>query len=48
MVQTIIYIIMGLIIGFILLAMLIGKILNSSFKNREDPNIIKKWKEEAK
>jgi len=48
MVQTIIYIIMGLIIGFILLAMLVGKILNSGFKNREDPNIIKKWKEEAK
>jgi hypothetical protein len=45
MVQTIIYIIIGLIVGFILLAMLIGKMLNSGFKNREDPNIIKKWKE---
>ena len=48
MVQTIIYIITGLIIGFILLAMLVGRILNSDFKNREDPNIIKKWKEEAR
>jgi uncharacterized membrane-anchored protein YhcB (DUF1043 family) len=48
MVQTIIYIIIGLIVGFILLTMLVGKLLNSSFKNREDPNIIKKWKEKVK
>lgn len=48
MVQTIIYIIIGLIFSFILLVVLIGKILNSGFKNREDPDIIKKWKEEAK
>ena len=48
MVQTVIYIIMGLIVGFILLTMLIGKILNSGFKNREDSNILKKWKEETK
>ena len=47
MIQAIIYIIIGLIVGFILLAMLIGKILNSSFKNREDPGVVKKWEEKA-
>lgn len=42
MVQIITYIIIGLIIGFILFAMLVGKILDNGFKNREDPNIAKK------
>ena len=48
MLQTIIYVILGLVVGFILFALLVGKLLDSGFDNREDPNIIKKWKEEAK
>ena len=46
MIQIIIYIILGLIVGFILFAMLVGKMLDSGFENREDPYILKKWKEE--
>lgn len=45
MIQTIIYIVLGLIIGFILFAMLVGKLLDSGFKNREDSEVLKKWKE---
>lgn len=48
MVQTIIYVVLGLAIGFILFTMLIGKLLNSGFKNREDSKVLKKWKEEVK
>jgi len=45
MIQIIVYIVLALIVGFILLVMLMGKILDKGFENREDPKILSKWKE---
>lgn len=46
MIQTVICVILGLVAGVILFAILLGKLLDSGFEGREDPNILKKWKEQ--
>ena len=47
MLQTIIYIIFCIIVGIILFAILVGKLLDNGFESREDPEILKKWKAQS-